>query len=83
MRATLVRLEHSSTSLDEALEQVSKGQVVEIQEKGVPLAVMFPATPQRSREMTVEEAIEGLRRIQERNTLGGLSLKSLIEEGRP
>lgn len=79
----MVRLEQSSTSLDEVLAQVAKGEPVEVLRGGRPVARVSPLSESNPSQEEIKEAIAGLRRIQERNTLGGISLKSLIDEGRP
>jgi len=70
----------AKTHLPKLLEQVSKGASFTITKHGHPVAELIPVRKSDSEKIRV--AIEGLRAFQQRHTLGGLSVRELIEEGR-
>jgi prevent-host-death family protein len=70
----------AKTHLSELLEQVSGGESIVITRHGVPVARLIPALDPP--DMTVDEAIDGIRRFRETHSLGGLSVREMIEEGR-
>ncbi len=62
------------------LDEVAKGEVITITKHGVPVAELRPANGARRRK--AEDVVEAFQRFAEKNTLGGISIKELIEEGR-
>ena len=70
----------AKTHLAELLDQVGVGESITITRHGVPVARLVPALDPP--EMTVDEAIDGIRRFRETHSLGGLSVREMIEEGR-
>ena len=76
-------VEQSESSLEAILREVAKGETVEILRQDIPVAVVYPVSKHPLASERTTNAIERLRKIQERNTLGGISIKTLIEEGRP
>ncbi|MFA5159229.1 MAG: type II toxin-antitoxin system prevent-host-death family antitoxin [Candidatus Omnitrophota bacterium] len=73
----------AKTHLPKLIRRVQKGERVTITKHGVPIAVIQPAdadTPKRHVE--TKAVIEELRRFREDKTLGGMSIRELIEEGR-
>lgn len=70
----------AKTHLSKLLERVSKGECFTITKHGVPLALLVPATPQQ--KMPVKEVIAEIYKFSSQHTLGGLSLREMIEEGR-
>ena len=71
----------AKTRFSEILERVAGGEEFIITRHGSPVAKLVPFTKQT----TVEErraAVEQMRKIAQRNTLGGLKIKDLINEGR-
>ena len=69
----------AKTHLAHLLEEVEKGEVVVITRHGQPVARLVPANPQRVR---VADVVAALREARAGVTLGGLSLRELIDEGR-
>lgn len=85
MDTTIEREEQ--TTLAQLLERVARGERITITENGVPVAVMDTAeqvdevrSPERRQQ--IREAIEAIKEIGSRNSLGGLSIREMIEEGR-
>jgi len=71
----------AKTRLSELLDDVSeRGKTIVITKHDKPVAELRPIA-RRSR-MTPEEAARALRKLRKRLTLGGISIRSLIEEGR-
>ena len=67
-----------STLVSRALEEIGQE---EIAEEPIPEGFALLRGPGKPR-MTAQEATIVIRDIQSRNTLGGLKIKDLIEEGR-
>lgn len=70
----------AKTHLPKLLEQVRNGASFVITKHGHPVAELIPV--RKADSETVLAAIEGLRAFQRRHTLGDLSVRDLIEEGR-
>lgn len=70
----------AKTHLSQILEKVARGERFTIERRGVPIAVLQPVDPRR--KMTVEEAIAELKRFRSGRTLGDVTIRELIEEGR-
>ena len=70
----------AKTRLPELLKRVAKGEKITITRHGVPVAVLQP--PVTDRKLAPEKAIAALRRFREKHTLGDLTVKELVEEGR-
>ena len=66
--------------LSELLERVAKGEKITITKHGVPVAMLVP--PPTAKSSDVRAAIEELRRLRKGRTLGGITIRELIEEGR-
>jgi prevent-host-death family protein len=72
----------AKTRFSELIERVAGGEEFTITRHGSPVAKLVPV----KKQSTVEErrgAIERMREIAERTSLGGLKIKDLINEGRP
>ena len=71
----------AKTHLSRLLDDVARGETITITRHGMPVAMLVP--PDKRRE-DVAELIEEWRRYRrEQNiTLGGLSIREMIEEGR-
>jgi len=69
--------------LSALLAAVAKGAEVVITNRGVPVARIVPADPDRERRGRGRRAAEGTRELSKGLTLGGLNIKDLINEGRP
>ena len=70
----------AKTHLSELLERVSKGERIVITRHGTPVAVLAPVSDRDLRPTA--EVVADLRDFRSGRTLGGLSLRELIEEGR-
>jgi len=73
----------AKTHLPKLIRRVQKGEHVTITKHGIPIAVIQPAGPSETREPVETKAvIKEIRRFRENKTLGGISIRELIEEGR-
>jgi prevent-host-death family protein len=70
----------AKTHLPELLERVVKGEKILITRRGRPVAMLVPPLPESSRD--VQEVIAEMKALRRGNTLGGISIRELIEEGR-
>ena len=70
----------AKTHLPKLLERVGKGERITITKHGVPVAVLEPPDPAKSAD--TRAVVEQLRRFRDQHSLEGLSIRSLIEEGR-
>ena len=70
----------AKTHLPKLLERVAEGYRITITKHGVPVAILQPYDPEKS--VDVENVITQLRDFRENNTLNGLSIREMIEEGR-
>ena len=70
----------AKTHLPKLLERVSKGERITITKHGVPVAILQPFDPLKA--IDTGSIIIELRRFREKNTLEGLSIREMIEEGR-
>ena len=68
----------AKTKWSELLDRVSKGERIAITKHGVRVAVVSPPTDKSD----VSDVIAKIRELQKRNTLDGLSIREMIEEGR-
>jgi len=70
----------AKTHLSELLDEVSRGARISITRKGVPVAVMVPASTRGEKD--VAETIRKLKEFRKGITLGKISVRELIEAGR-
>jgi len=70
----------AKTHLSKLLERVSKGEKITITRHGVAVAVLIP--PEHGATVSPEETIRELRKFRKQHTLGNISIRQLIEEGR-
>jgi prevent-host-death family protein len=70
----------AKTHFSALVEEVRKGGEIEITKRGETVAKIVPS--QKRDPQKVKEAVEGLLRLSETQSLGGLKIKDLIEEGR-
>jgi prevent-host-death family protein len=75
-----VGADEAKTNLSRLIEEVNRGQQVAITENGTPVALLVPV-PARPKP-DVHEVIRQLRELRHGITLGSLSLREMIEEGR-
>ena len=71
----------AKTHLPRLLEEVRSGERITITKHGIPIAQLIPAEEKES-EMTVAEAIKGMRELRKGNRLDGITIRELIDEGR-
>ena len=70
----------AKTHLPKLLERVLKGEQITITKHGVPVAVLQPPDPEKA--VDTKEIIAELRRLRNKHTLDGLSIREMIKEGR-
>jgi prevent-host-death family protein len=75
-----VSADEAKTHLPKLLERVAKGHRITITKHGVPVAVLEPYDPEKNTD--TEAVIRQLREFRENNTLSGLTIREMIEEGR-
>jgi prevent-host-death family protein len=71
----------AKTHLSELLERVSKGERIVITRHGTPVAALTPLTGRDPGSSA--EVVAALQAFRVGRRLGGLSLRELIDEGRP
>ncbi len=70
----------AKTNLPKLLERVKNGERFTITKHGVPVAVLQPADSRKT--MNIESVIQELRKFREGNSLNGITIREMIEEGR-
>jgi prevent-host-death family protein len=70
----------AKTHLTQLLDRVAAGEQITITRHGTPIARLVPAKPTGSRD--IRETISKLKEFSKGQTLGGLKVKDLINEGR-
>jgi prevent-host-death family protein len=72
----------AKTKLPQLLEDVAKGEVITITKHGVPVAKLVPV--EAVNRQKIKEEIDAFRkwRKEQNLSLGGISIRELIEEGR-
>ena len=70
----------AKTHLPKLLERAAKGHRITITKHGVPVAVLGPYDPEKS--VDIEVVIRQLFEFRENNSLSGLTIREMIEEGR-
>ena len=70
----------AKTHLSKLLDRVAKGERFRIEKHGVPVATLEPVSTAKKRP--AREVIAELKRFRSGKRLDGLSIRSLIEEGR-
>lgn len=73
-------MQEAKIRLAEMIEQVRQGGEVTITRRGVPVARLVAAHEQSTDN--VKRALEEAKKIRSRLSLGGISIRSLIDEGR-
>jgi len=71
----------AKTHLPRLLDEVEQGERITITKHGRPVAVLVP--PDAARVRDLDAVLARIREFRKGNTLGGLSIKELIDEGRP
>ncbi|WP_165229389.1 type II toxin-antitoxin system Phd/YefM family antitoxin [Aquisphaera insulae] len=67
--------------LPQLLERVAQGEEFTITEHGKPVARLVPVAATRPRP-DVRAAVEAMKQLRKGQSLGGLSVRDMIEEGR-
>jgi prevent-host-death family protein len=70
----------AKTHLSELLDRVAKGERITISRHGVPVAILEPVATTRQRP--VDSVIDELKQLRKKNSLGGLSIRDMLEQGR-
>ncbi|MGI8690349.1 MAG: type II toxin-antitoxin system Phd/YefM family antitoxin [Thermomicrobiales bacterium] len=70
----------AKTHLGQLLAAVARGETITITKHGVPVAMLVP--PSTEQRPDVDAVIAELRELRSTITLGGLSIREMIEEGR-
>ena len=70
----------AKTHLPKLLERVAKGHQFTITRHGVPVAILGPYDPENSAD--IEAVINQLIEFRGKNTLAGITIREMIEEGR-
>ena len=70
----------AKTHLPALLEEVAQGATIMITKHGKPVAMLTPVGSVA--RMTKEEALAGLKELRAKYSMGGISVKELIDEGR-
>lgn len=71
----------AKTHLPQLLERVAKGEEFTITKHGKPVARLVPTTTMKPKP-DVRAAVEEMKQFRKGQTLGGLSIREMIEEGR-
>jgi prevent-host-death family protein len=71
----------AKTKLSELLDKVAAGEEFTITRHGEPVAKLVPVKPVRSKKK-IEALIEEIKRTRKGTSLGGLSIKELVNAGR-
>jgi prevent-host-death family protein len=79
---TSIGFYEARTRLSELLDQVARGKTVLITRRGKPAALLAPPPAEAAKD--VKHVIEEFKAYSRRQgrTLGGLSIREMIEEGR-
>lgn len=70
----------AKTHLPKLLQRVMKGERITITKHGVPVAVLQP--PDTEKVVDTKSVIAELRKLRNNHTLGGPSIREMIENGR-
>ncbi len=70
----------AKTHLPQLLERVAKGERITITKHGVPIAVLVPASARE--QVDVRAAVEEMKKFRKGRSLGGLTIREMVEEGR-
>jgi len=71
----------AKTHLSRLLDKVEAGEEVTITRHGEPVAKLVPVKPARTRK-EVDALIAEIKRTRKGTSLGGLSIRQLVNEGR-
>jgi prevent-host-death family protein len=71
----------AKTHLPALLDRVAQGEEITITRHGVPVAILIPASG--AKKPDVASTIRAMLEFRKGRRLGGLSIREMIEEGRP
>lgn len=78
--ASSVGAYEAKTHLPALLDRVEGGETITITRHGKAIARLVPAEPMKS--VDVRSAVEEMKRSRKGRSLGGLSIREMVEEGR-
>jgi len=70
----------AKTHLNELLQRASKGETIQITRRGIPVAKLSP--PDSNQNEDAQALAASIRQLRRGATLGKLSIRELIDEGR-
>jgi len=70
----------AKTHLNDLLKRVSMGETIHITRRGVPIAKLVPADSGEKKEP--EQLVQEIRELRKSATLGKITIRELINEGR-
>lgn len=70
----------AKTHLNELLNRVSKGETIRITRRGILIAKLVPSAEGESKDL--KKVVREIREIRQGASLGGVTLRELIDEGR-
>ncbi|HEX9861121.1 MAG TPA: type II toxin-antitoxin system prevent-host-death family antitoxin [Nitrospirota bacterium] len=70
----------AKTHLPQLLDEVARGERISITRHGVPVATLLPADA--AKHKPIREVIDQIKQFRRGHSLGGLSIRDMIEEGR-
>lgn len=70
----------AKTHLPKLLKKVSRGERITITKHGIPVAILLPHGKQRA--VDTKSVISELREFRRTHSIGNLSVREMIEEGR-
>jgi prevent-host-death family protein len=70
----------AKTHLPKLLKRVLKGERITITKHGIPIAVL--QAPDLEKTVDTKSVIAELRKLREKHSLAGLSIREMIQEGR-
>ena len=71
----------AKTHLPKLLERVRNGETITITKHGVPVAVLSP--PGKQQHIAPQEVVAEIKALRASHRLDGLSVREMIDEGRP
>jgi prevent-host-death family protein len=70
----------AKTHLNELLQRASKGETIRITRRGVPVAKLVP--PDDGEKENARNLVEAIRQLRTGATLGDITIRELIDDGR-
>ena len=71
---------HAKAHLPKLLDRVQKGERITITKHGVPVAVLQP--PDTEKKVDFKSVIDELGKFRDEHSLGDLTIREMIQEGR-